>query len=724
MTARPVYIAAAGIVSPLGWGLDATEAALRADRSAIAPLRVFPPLSGAPLPVGQVDDLDNSFWPPRTHRLAREAARLAMAGQHSPPEAVVLGCTTGGILTTEQLLRERVDDKKAFQYHGLFSLAEDIADCCGCTGPALAVSTACSSGALALALALRLLRSGRVGSVLAGGVDSLSRLTYFGFHSLQLVDVHGCRPLDASRQGLAVAEGAALLLLTTERPEQSLGLLLGAGLSCDAHHPTAPHPEGRGARTAMAAALADAGLGPNDIDHISLHGTGTPDNDLAEARAIRDLFPHPPPLASIKGATGHSLAAAGAIEAVVAALSVDRSFIPGTTGCRQPDPALGLSPQLTCTSQPVRTVLSNSFGFGGNNGSLVIGRADTDSAKLPVAQNDTGEFLAVHGSACLTGTGLGQATLDRLLAGKSAAGRFAAEQIEALLPARLIRRLKRLPRLALLLAIAARDEAAEREKPAAVFLGTGWGALSETWDFLDRLTETREQFPSPIDFVGSVHNGAAGQIAMQFQATSANCTASGGDYSFEQALLAAQALLGPTESAVLLGADEGHDRLSPLLDGSITPGDSLADGGGALYVNRDPQCARCLVRLALYGRGGGEHLTTRLVESLGGAVRLRERCVAVFAGTPAGAIDQGERQLAELFEQIGGPLPLWRYRDGIGQFASASAAASGLAAALVAAGAVPSRLAGIGRDIAIKPGQSILVLGTGPCLTAMEFRRP
>ena len=723
MTPRFVYIAAAGIISPLGCGLDETEAALRADRSAIAPLRVFSPLSGAPLPVGQVDCLDDSFWPPRTHRLAREAARMAMEGQRSPPEAVILGCTTGGILTTEQLLREGVDDKKAFQHHGLFSLAEDIADCCGCTGPALAVSTACSSGALALALALRMLRSGQVKSVIAGGVDSLSRLTYFGFHSLQLVDPQGSRPLDSTRQGLAVAEGAGLLLLTTEPPEQPLGLLLGAGLSCDAHHPTAPHPEGRGARAAMAAALVDAGLAPADIDHISLHGTGTPDNDLAEARAIRDLFPHPPPLASIKGATGHSLAAAGAIEAVVAALSVDRSFIPGTTGCQLPDPALGLTPQMVCTSQPVRTVLSNSFGFGGNNGALVVGRADGYPVPSPATNDDTDGFLAVHGSACLTGAGLGPATLNRLVDGESAAGRLAAERIEALLPSRLIRRLKRLPRLALLLAIAARDEAAGREHPAAVFLGTGWGALSETWDFLDRLTQTREQFPSPIDFVGSVHNGAAGQVAMQFQATSVNCTASGGDFSFEQALLAAQSLLGATESAVLLGVDEGHDRFSSLLDSSIVPGDALADGGGALYVNRDREGARCLVRLALYGRGGGDQLIARLIAALGGASRLRERCVAVFAGTPAGAIDLCERQLAGFFVQIGGPLPLWRYREGIGQFASASAVAAGLAASLVAAGEVPRALTGNGRDLSLAPGQCILVLGTGPCLTAMEFQR-
>ncbi len=721
MTGKPVYIAAAGLVCPLGWGLEATEAALRSGRSAIAPLRVFPPLNGDPLPVGQVADLDDSFWPPRTHRLAREAARMAMADQAAPPGAIIIGSTTGGILTTEQLLRDQVDDKKAYQYHGLFSLATDIADLCGCCGPALALSTACSSGALALALALRLLRSGRIDSVLAGGVDALSRLTYYGFHSLQLVDRSGCRPLDASRQGLAVAEGAALLLLTTERPEKPLGRLLGAGLSCDAHHPTAPHPEGRGACAAMAAALADAGLEPAEIDHISLHGTGTPDNDLAEARAIRTLFPHPPPLASIKGATGHGLAACGAIEAVVAALCVARSFVPGTVGCREPDPKLGLRPQLACSDQPVRTVLSNSFGFGGNNGALVIGRADVDPVTWET-ESGKDEFLAVHGSACLTGAGLSEATLARLLAGESVAGRFSADRIESLLPARLIRRLKRLPRLALLLAIAAREGAASLASPAAVFMGTGWGALSETWDFLDRLSQTQEQFPSPIDFVGSVHNGAAGQVALHFQATSANCTASGGDYSFEQALLAAQTLLGMSESAILLGADEGHDQLSPLLDGAIRSGDRLADGGGGLYVSHDRQGARCLVRLAHYGKAGEESVAA-MIASLGGADRVRQDCVTVFAGVPSGERDQGERQLIWWHDQVGVFLPIWRYRDQIGQFASASASAVALAAGLVDRGVVPGALAG-GSDQPLGSGRSILVLGTGTCLTAIELKMP
>ena len=723
MILEPVYIAAAGIVSPLGRGLAATEAALRENRSAIGTLEAFALLQGTSLPVGEVPETDNSLWPPRTHRLAREAARMAMADCLVPPDAIILGCTTGGILTTEQLLRTGERRPEAYRYHGLGTVATDLAELCHCTGPALTVSTACSSGAVAIALALNLLRAGGMRSILAGGVDSLSRLTYFGFHALQLVDRHGCRPLDVRRQGLAVAEGAAMLLLTTTRPEAPLAVLLGAGLSCDAHHPTAPHPEGKGARRAMHAALNDAGLEPSAIDYINLHGTGTPDNDRAEARAINSLFPSPPPLSSIKGATGHSLAASGAIEAVVSALAVSRGFVPGTTGCTQPDPALQLSPQAVCAAQPVTTVLSNSFGFGGNNGCLVIG---TERPFLGTRKKKSSDLLAIHGSTCLTGAGLKPSTLERLRLGLPVAGMLAPKLIEAQLPPRLIRRVKRLARLSLLLANGAFEETEGQDKPSAVFMGTGWGALSETYAFLDRLTESAEQFPSPTDFVGSVHNSPASQVAMQFQATGANITTSGGDYSFEQALLAAQTLLKNGESALLLGADEGHDPLSPLLDPSMAA-TALADGGGALSVNRDSNGARCLVRLAFYGRGDGEEgesdLLDRLIEALGGVAALQQNFVAVFAGIPAAMNAQGNRQLEGLFSRIGKRLPLCRYREIIGEFASASAVAAVLAVSQVEAGSIPGALIG-GADLPLAPGQKILVLGTGGCLTAMEFFRP
>nr|WP_320011252.1 beta-ketoacyl-[acyl-carrier-protein] synthase family protein [uncultured Desulfobulbus sp.] len=721
MSKGSVFIAAAGIISPLGCGLEETEAALRDERSAIAPLDLFALLQGSPLPAGQVRSFASvEPQPPRAHQLACKAAEMALEGQSEPPDAIVVGCTTGGILTTETLLRQQESSPGAYRAHGLLSLAEEIATLCHCSGPALTVSTACSSGAVAIGLALNLLRSGQARRVLAGGVDSLSRLTYYGFHSLQLVDRNGCRPLDATRQGLAVAEGAGMLLLTVDPPDKPLATLMGAGFSCDAYHPTAPHPEGKGARAAMAAALADAGLAPEDIDYINLHGTGTPDNDLAETRAIASLFSTPPPLSSIKGATGHSLAASGALEAVVSSLCVSRSLVPGTVGCKQPDPAFGFTPQLHLAEWSVETVLSNSFGFGGNNGCLVIGAGGSTQ---PIAADHETVYLAVHGTSCLTGAGLLPTTFARLQEGEAVAGQLPDTVLAEHLPPRQIRRVKRLARLALLLAQETVEDTRREETPGAVFMGTGWGALSETWDFLDRLTSSGEQFPSPTDFVGSVHNSPAGQVAMRFQATGANVTVSGGDYSFEQALLAAQTLLPQSgQSALLIGADEGHAQFSPLLDRSVAAG-PLSDGGGALYVNRDWSGAQCLLRLAFYGRGGGRDLPEQMLAALGGMHTLQEQPLVVFAGLPAAGREEGEEQLRQFLALLGAEPLVWRYRSFTGEFASASAVAAALAVQCLEVGFVPGSLIG-GQDLLLPAGSRILVLGTGQCLTAMECVQP
>lgn len=719
---KRVYIAGLGIISPLGEGLAATEEALRGNRSAIKPLDIFPLLHGEPLPTGQVRGLDEPSDLPRTHRLAHNAAVQAMTSCKTPPDAVILGNTTGGILTTEELLRDKASNKDLYRYHGLNSVAEYVAREIGCRGMALTVSTACSSGAVAIAMALAMLRSGQAKTVLAGGVDSLCRLTYFGFHSLQLVDKQGCRPLDADRHGMAVAEGAAMLLLTTEKPAHPLAEILGAGLSCDAYHPAAPHPEGRGALMAMQAALADAGLAPTDISYINLHGTGTPENDLAEAKAVNTLFAPPPPLSSIKGATGHSLAASGAIEAVVSAIAVAKDFLPANTGCHNPDPALGLTPLMQPTTQRTTAVLSNSFGFGGNNGCLVIAKPNGFS---PPASRRSKPGLAIHGHSCLTGAGDTAATMALLAQGLPVVGMADLASISENLPPNLVRRLKRLPRLTLSLALSAHQDSGFEAKPGAVFMGTGWGALSETHDFLSRLTDSSEQFPSPTDFVGSVHNGPAGQTAIMFGATGANITTSGGDYSFEQALFAADLMLEEGQkSALVLGADEGHSVLSPLLDPSIAPGALLTDGGGALFLNREKEGAQCLVRIPFYQSGATEGSVNALIAALGGIQTLKDKYTLLLVGIPAAVREEGEGQLAEFLAKSGLQAPIIRYREFTGEFASASAVAAVMATSFLSSGKVPGPLvSGEALELAGN-SKAILVLGLGRYLSAMEFSRP
>jgi hypothetical protein len=277
--------------------------------------------------------------------------------------------------------------------------------------------------------------------------------------------------------------------------------------------------------------------------------------------------------------------------------------------------------------------------------------------------------------------------------------------------------------MALSLAVSAFDRSKNGKKLLSIFMGTGWGALSETYDFLDRLATSKEQFPSPTDFVGSVHNGPAGQVAMQLGATGANITTSGGDYSFEQALMAAELMLNEGETAMVLGADEGHAVLSPLLDMSIKPdAEHPADGGGALFVGKNGEKGRVCVRLRCYQNHRLPDGISVLLNSLGGAKKLRSVCGLILAGIPAAEQELGEEQLGQ-FIRLGAPdAPLSCYRKYIGECASASATAAALAASCLEAEKVPAIMAG-GREIPISRDKKIIVLGLGKCITAMEFFR-
>ena len=629
-----------------------------------------------------------------------------------------MGVTTGGMLTTEQGLEDGNSDPKFYRYHGTGSVAEFVADAFKCHGPAITISTACSSGAAAIAAALEMLRSGQAERVLAGGADALCRLTCFGFHALQLVDPTGAHPLDVHRRGMTVAEGAGVLLLTASEqvPENAIACVLGAGLGCDAYHASSPHPEGEGAFRAMEAAIADANINAHEIDYINLHGTGTPDNDLSEAKAIVRLFPHEKPvMSSIKGAFGHPLAAAGAVEAVVCALAISEGMIPANAGCNKPDPELGLLPVLKpVEGESVKTVLSNSFGFGGNNTALVIAANEKYPPEQAVSES---VFFEILGSSCLTGAGDTDQTLGCLLLGEPCAGRVPDKIVSRGLPPRVIRRLKRFPRMALSMAEAVVAQGEASDSPDAVFLGTGWGALSETHDFLEQLFESHGAYASPIDFVGSVHNAAAGQVAIRFGIKGPNITATGGDYSFEQALMLSGLLSKDSKGALLvMAADEYHDRLSPLFDPSVRLAEKASDGGGCLLLRRTDAPKGIGVKAAFYEKSHASaiaHLVKRLSEKAG----IAKGYGAVLAGIPARFRDQGQQQLTDFIRQSGFSGPVIDYRGFVGEFASASAVATVLAARFVKRRKIPGGVWGTA-DVDLK-GKGILVLGLGGYITAV-----
>src|SRR5690606_37348901 len=255
-------------------------------------------------------------------------------------------------------------------------LGEFVQAAAGLRGPCATVSTACSSSAKVFAQAARLVQAGLADAALVGGVDTLCGSVLFGFNSLGLVSANPCRPFDRDRDGLSLGEAGGFAVLERAHEGHHGLRLCGYGESSDAHHMSAPHPEGLGARLAMRDALARAGVAAADIGYLNLHGTSTPANDAVEAAAVAAMFPDSLHASSTKGWTGHTLGAAGIVESVFALLALEHGLLPGILHSENPDPACG--PQIrfaNAEDATIRHAMNNSFGFGGNNASLVFGRA-------------------------------------------------------------------------------------------------------------------------------------------------------------------------------------------------------------------------------------------------------------------------------------------------------------------------------------------------------------
>src|SRR6267143_3327015 len=395
---NPLALTSFTATSCIGRGVAATLATLRERRTGLVPC-AFETVR-LDTWVGEVAGVDDAPLPARLHefecrnnRLAHlglvqdglaEAVKRAAARYGRERVGVFLGTSTSGILETELAYRERDPVSGAlpahFRYrgaHNTFSLAAFAQQALELSGPAVVISCACSSSAKVFASARRSIEAGLIDAAVVGGVDSLCLTTLYGFHSLQLVSRTPCRPFDVARDGISIGEAAAFALL--ERPGESLDakavMLLGVGESSDAYHMSSPHPEGRGARAAMLQALDAAGLEPGDIAYINFHGTGTPSNDSSESRAVTGVLGPQVPGSSTKGATGHTLGAAGALEAVICALALQHGVMPAGVNTTEVDPALAVHYLRDNRAARLSRVMSNSFGFGGSNCSLIFGRA-------------------------------------------------------------------------------------------------------------------------------------------------------------------------------------------------------------------------------------------------------------------------------------------------------------------------------------------------------------
>jgi 3-oxoacyl-[acyl-carrier-protein] synthase-1 len=385
-------ISATTLVHPAGHGAQALWAAVAQGRTALRPNDLD--WSDLPCWLGRVPGVEEvpgarlGAWDCRSQRLAWLALQdAAFAGAVASAAArhgahrigIVLGTSTSGIRDTESAYQKRREQgawPSGFDYrrtHALDAISRFTAEVLRLQGPMAVISTACSSSAKVFLTAQRWIEAGLIDAAVVGGIDTLCLSTLHGFNSLQLLSERACRPFDADRNGISIGEAAGFVLL--ERAPAAV-VYAGGGESSDAWHMSTPHPDGEGAQAAMRMALSAAGLAPADIGYVNAHGTATPANDRSESAALSAVFGAAgTPVSSTKGVTGHTLGAAGIVEAIVTMQALEHQLLPPSANCANPDATLPVDLVTAPRAARLRHAMSNSFGFGGSNCALIFSRA-------------------------------------------------------------------------------------------------------------------------------------------------------------------------------------------------------------------------------------------------------------------------------------------------------------------------------------------------------------
>ena len=618
-----VFVTGIGLVTPLGPARDATFAALVDGARGIRPVTFFDTTGQRAALCGTIPELklpsDDAgagvVWS-RTSALALAAAREAMHHADLPPAGLKVGLvvagTTGGMFETEAHLAalhedpSRDDALLELLTHPLSATGDSLHRALGPFERVRTLSTACSGGANAMILAASWLLSGELDVVVAGGSDGLCRLTLSGFNALAAVDPELCRPFDRTRRGLNVGEGAGFLVLersdvVRRRGARVYAELAGWGLGSEAHHITNPEASGRTAARVITEAIRRAGLGPEAVDYVSAHGTGTPLNDPMESAALRQALGAEVErvlVSSSKGQMCHTLAAAGGIDAAISALVVERQTVVPTVGLSDVDPACALNHVFERgRPAPVRAVLSNSFGFGGMDSALVFTTPELGPPKRWARRT-----VVVTGAAALTPAGLFGATTtaDSVLKEGAPGPRITRDLTLGLDLAR-ARRLDRPARVQAAVAIEALRGASLDGKGTTLGLvmGSCFGSLDASAAFMHRVFERGPRFASPADFPNLVPSSPVGHVSIYLGMEGPSLAAADYTTSGEGAALMAMELVeAGLASAVLGGAFEEESRiverrLSVLQARHGEPARPRAEGAGVvLFEDREAAEAR------------------------------------------------------------------------------------------------------------------------------------
>ena len=604
-----IAITGEGIISAIGHDKATVLESLREGRSGIGEMRYLPS-SHHELPVGEVKwsdeelrsqlSLDPSAKVSRTTMMGIYAVRQALedsallptdgilspltshlsplTSHHSPLKIILIsGTTVAGMDLSERYFAEMINSGGHLEYlldHSCGDCTRHIAEHFGIFTDYTTISTACSSAANALILGATMLKAGEADIVVAGGTEALSLFHLNGFNSLMILDKERCRPFDDQRAGLNLGEGAAYVVMESEeharqRQASVHAYLTGYGNACDAFHQTASSDNGEGAYLAMAEAITMAGLKPSDIDYVNAHGTGTPNNDQSESVALQRVFgSHLPPVSSTKGFTGHTTSASGSIETVICLLAMHHGFIPANLGFAHPM-ASGIIPSLGAEGCTLRHVLCNSFGFGGNDSSLLLEVrsewTEVRSEKLEV--RDYSQDIQLPHDISLTShlsplTSISSPlTSIHELARVEITSEDQLSEIREFVKPMEARRMGKLMKASLLSSLKALKQAGV-DRPDAIITGTALGCWENSEALLLQIKEEGEVMLSPTNFMQSTHNTISSNIAIRLGCHGYNVTYTQGSDSLEWALHDARLLLASGRyKTVLVGC---HDETTPL----------------------------------------------------------------------------------------------------------------------------------------------------------------
>lgn len=734
-----IAITGAGIVSALGVGKQQTLEALLQKRSGVGEMRYLKS-EHKEFPVGEVPMRDSEMVARLGLDPARPTTRTSLMGMLALGEALqqarlenlekvgfVSGTTVGGMDKSEQFYLDFLENNQRNEYiatHDCGACTEMIADHFGRFAFVSTLSTACSSAANAIILGAEKICNGEVDIVVVGGSECLTKFHLNGFNSLMILDKEGCRPFDATRAGLNLGEGAAYIVLETQqsamkRGVEPLAYLSGYGNACDAFHQTASSPNGEGAYRAMREALRKGGVAPEKVDYINAHGTGTQNNDESECEAMRRLFGEQlPPFSSTKSYTGHTTSASGSIEAVICLLAMQQRFLPASLNWSHPmDNGHKPITELK-TDVDLHYVLCNSFGFGGNDSSLLLSspKSQITNHKLPFTNHHSPIHILAAKQISIQQP-LSEDWMQNPITYQVPYVRSIAADYKSYVTPIEARRMGNILKRALATSIEAMRESGI-ENPDACITGTGLGCIENTELFLDALCRDGEQLLKPTYFMQSTHNTISSLIAIKNKLHGYNATYAHKGISFDSALQDAWLqLCSDSIKSALVG---GHDEMTPsyfkLLEkiGYLGQGNSIAGEtavslvlaqGNAIPSETNPLCE--LAAFSMRYCPEIHSLHEMLQEVLKQADITLNQIDAVMTGVNGNQANDNPYLLdsKELFANI----PLLQYKHLFGESYTASGFAYYVAAHCLDKGVIPQQLYVDASQVSDKTPKNILV---------------